>query len=329
MKSNHQFCDKTKQLYKGAGKTSLLNILAGRTRSNNKLLVEGDIRLNNVVVDPSSISVRKKIAFVAQDDSLPATSTPREAIKFSAKLRLPRSTTENELDVLTDRILEALGLNDCADTYIGGPLLKGISGGERKRTSVGVELVVKPTEIFLDEPTSGLDSYSATQVMTLLRKVANAGTSVLFTIHQPSSEVFGAFDHLILLNKGRVMYQGSVDNVPTFFENCSHPVPPNYNPADWIMSVAQRVPEEDLTSDGFYPRESLTALTAEAIDNTSSVSDLKTDVDIRRPTFATQTIMLFTREIRNLKRDTASLGKCSWCASTRDFIISIVVFMHT
>ncbi len=138
----------------GAGKTSLLNILAGRTRSSNKLIVEGDVRLNDIRVNPASIEFRKKIAFVAQDDSLQATSTPREAIKFSAKLRLPKSTTDEELDTLTNRILSALGLSECADTYIGGALLKGISGGERKRTSVGVELVVKPTEIFLDEPTS-------------------------------------------------------------------------------------------------------------------------------------------------------------------------------
>lgn len=294
---------------KGAGKTSLLNILAGRTRTNSKLVVEGDIRLNNVKVNPASIEVRKKIAFVAQDDSLQATSTPREAIKFSAKLRLSRSTTENELDILTNRILAALGLTDCADTYIGGPLLKGISGGERKRTSVGVELVVKPTEIFLDEPTSGLDSYSATQVMELLHKVSNAGTSVLFTIHQPSSEVFAAFDHLILLNKGRVMYQGSVENVPNYFESCSHPVPPNYNPADWIMTVAQRVPNEDLIKDGFYPNEALANLKGGDINNASSDQDLRNKIDIRTPSFVTQTRLLFLRELRNLKRDTASVGK--------------------
>ena len=102
----------------GSGKTSLLNVLSGKVRSNNKLLVEGDIRLNNITVDPTSIQVRKKIAFVAQDDSLQATSTPREAIKFSAKLRLPRSTTDEELNILTDRILSSLGLSECADTYI-------------------------------------------------------------------------------------------------------------------------------------------------------------------------------------------------------------------
>jgi len=134
----------------GAGKTSLLNILAGRTRSNGKLKVSSDVRLNNYSVDPASLEVRKQIAFVAQDDSLQATATPREAIRFSAKLRLPRNTTDQELDTLTIRMLSELGLTHCADTFIGGALLKGISGGERKRTSVGVELVTKPALVFLD-----------------------------------------------------------------------------------------------------------------------------------------------------------------------------------
>ena len=93
----------------------------------------------------------------------------------------------------------------------------------------------KPALVFLDEPTSGLDSYSAVQLCQVLKKVANAGASVLFTIHQPSSDIFKSFDNLILMNKGRVMYQGPVEEVPAFFESRSNPVPPNYNPADWIM----------------------------------------------------------------------------------------------
>lgn len=142
----------------GAGKTSLLNILAGRTRNGGRLHVSSLIHLDDQRVDPTKISVRQKIAFVAQDDSLQATATPREAIRFSAKLRLGRKMTDEQLDNLTECMLEELGLSACADTLVGGPLIKGISGGERKRTSVGVELVVKPAMVFLDEPTSGLDS---------------------------------------------------------------------------------------------------------------------------------------------------------------------------
>eukprot|EP00979_Chaetoceros_neogracilis_P010611 scaffold2522_cov203-Chaetoceros_neogracile.AAC.5 len=123
-------------------------------------------------------------------------------------------------------MLQELGLLECADTIIGAPLLKGITGGERKRTSVGVELVVKPALVFLDEPTSGLDSYSAMQLIKVLKKVVNTGSSVLFTIHQPSSDVYNAFDQIILMNIGQVMASGTADNMYSFF---SHD-----NSADWI-----------------------------------------------------------------------------------------------
>ena len=137
----------------GAGKTSLLNILSGRSQTNSTINVDADIRMNEFQVDPTNIEVRKQIAFVAQDDSLSFTATPREAIRFSAKLRLPRITTDEEIEELTNKMLAELGLCDCADTMIGGDLIKGISGGERKRTSVGVELVTKPSLVFLDGET--------------------------------------------------------------------------------------------------------------------------------------------------------------------------------
>lgn len=219
----------------GAGKSSLLNILSGRQQSTRVIAIEADIFLDDYTVDPTNMAIRRSIAFVAQDDSLLATSTPREAIRFSAKMRLPRTTTNEELDELTVRMLKELGLRHCADSLVGGPLTKGISGGERKRTSVGIELVTMPSIVCLDEPTSGLDAFSALQCCEVLRKVANAGASVLFTIHQPSSESFETFNHFILMNGGRVMYQGSVQEISTFFGARGHPVPRNYNPADWCM----------------------------------------------------------------------------------------------
>jgi ABC-type lipoprotein export system ATPase subunit len=135
----------------GSGKTSLLNILAGRAATNGRIKIDADIRLHNYTVDPTRMEVRNKIAFVAQDDSLQVTATPREAIRFSAKMRLPKTMTNEALDNLTEIMLEELGLMSCADVLVGGALLKGISGGERKRTSVGVELVTHPALVFLDE----------------------------------------------------------------------------------------------------------------------------------------------------------------------------------
>jgi ABC-type multidrug transport system ATPase subunit len=219
------------------------------------LEISSDVRLNNFAVDPTNIQIRKNIAFVAQDDSLQETSTPREAIYFSAKLRLPQTTSEDHLNKLVNRMLYELGLTHCADTIVGGPLLKGISGGERKRTSVGVELVTRPAMVFLDEPTSGLDSFSAVQLCKVLKKVANSGASVLFTIHQPSSEIFCAFDRLILMNKGRVMYQGPVYRVSSFFKKRGHRIPKSHNPGDFVMHVAQAYSVDHLEKDGFFPRD--------------------------------------------------------------------------
>ena len=152
----------------GAGKTSLLNILSGRSQTNSTINIDADIRMNEFQVDPTNIQVRKQIAFVAQDDSLSFTATPREAIRFSAKLRLPRITTDEEIEELTNKMLAELGLRDCADTMIGGDLIKGISGGERKRTSVGVELVTKPSLVFLDGETIYMISFFCIKVFLLV-----------------------------------------------------------------------------------------------------------------------------------------------------------------
>lgn len=168
----------------------------------------------------------------------------------------------------------------------------------------------------LDEPTSGLDSFSAVQLCQVLKKVANAGSSVLFTIHQPSSEIFNSFDHLILMNKGRVMYQGAVANVPDYFGERNHPNPPNYNPADWIMTVAQAVDINQLNKDGFFPddhREMGDAFEPEdgqdALGITITGHTARVEQQhIMPPGFITQTSMLFNREINNLRRDVTALG---------------------
>lgn len=300
----------------GAGKTSLLNILSGRQASKGRIAVEYDIRLNNQEVKPTKMGYRKQIAFVAQDDSLPISATPRECIKFSAKLRLPSSTTDSEIEQLTERMLDELGLLNCADTVVGGPLLKGISGGERKRTSVGVELVTHPSCVFLDEPTSGLDSFSAEQLVSVLKKVADSGASVLFTIHQPSSEVFEMFDHFILMNYGRVMYQGTVKNVPEYFAQRGHTLPQNYNPADFIMNVAQRHPEDDLKQMGFFPEDvrnlppaihrKSSVVSSEASGNGTSALEIKADAS-HHVSMLTEIKLLYIRELKSMVRFTVPL----------------------
>jgi ABC-type multidrug transport system ATPase subunit len=310
----------------GSGKTSLLNILAGRASSNGNITIRSDIRLNNYSVDPTRMEVRNKIAFVAQDDSLQITATPREAIRFSAKMRLPKTMTDEALDNLTEIMLEELGLQSCADVLVGGALLKGISGGERKRTSVGVELVTHPALVFLDEPTSGLDSHNALQLCQLLKKVSNAGSSILFTIHQPSSEIFSTFDRLILLKQGRVMYQGLTAEVPSYFAQRGYPCPQFYNPADHIMHITVQNSVKTLEKAGFFSTDKLEIGESFKVDD-----DGKDPLGITRsgfeqnqappPGLGVQTRELFRREVKNLVRNTRALK----ARTMMTLVISLVI----
>ena len=147
----------------GAGKTSLLNVLANRIGNKGPTQrVSGTIRLDGKALVGAAL--RKRIAYVMQQDLLFATQTPREALMFSAMLRLPRAMHLAKKRELVEKMLADLGLLDCADTYCGSEMIRGISGGEKKRTAIGVELVMQPELIFLDEPTSGLDSFAAQSV---------------------------------------------------------------------------------------------------------------------------------------------------------------------
>lgn len=284
----------------GAGKTSLFQTLAGRVSSHGEVVVEGDMYLGGVKINPRDYTEHRKLfAYVAQDDALHEASTPREALEFSAKLRLPKTTSDAQITKIVNQCLEELGLDGAvADTITGGGLKKGISGGEKRRVSIGVELVASPSIIFMDEPTSGLDSYAAAQVMKLLDRVAKAGNTVLFTIHQPSSNIFSQFDRLILLNKGQVMYQGDVSKLNSDFEAHGQPIPANYNPADWIIDVAQTNTMEDLQKCGFFVQEPL--------DHLKTI--LKPDGELVLPEQNKVSVwqefrMLQQREMRNMHRN--------------------------
>ena len=146
----------------GAGKTTLLNYLSNKDPSRN-LKKEGEVLVNGI--ERSKIEFKKYVAYVQQDDVLFQTMTVRECLDFAARMRLPPSVDH---DAKVTELIESLKLDKAADTKIGGSLVKGVSGGERKRTSIGVELITDPNLIFLDEPTTGLDSFTATNVIEVL-----------------------------------------------------------------------------------------------------------------------------------------------------------------
>ena len=240
-----------------------------------------------------------------QDDAISPTSTPREALTFSASLRLGGGASKQKIKSMVDSMLKELGLEDCADRMVGGELIKGISGGERKRTSVGVELVTDPSLVFLDEPTSGLDAYSAHQCIMLLKKLAGSGRcTVLCTIHQPSSEVFLQFDNAIVLKSGRVVYGGPVRSMTDHFEAGGYPVPDLTNPADHAMFTIQINSDSTLEDSGMFQSEA-EPRTSEVIleEEGSALSPEVTS------TFMTQLGWLVSREKDSLVRDKVSGGE--------------------
>lgn len=217
----------------GAGKTTLMNVLSGRVARNQNATVAGEVHANGKLI--SDISYTSYMAYVMQEDVLFDTLTVRESIMFSANLRT--ELTYHEKQKRVDKILNELGLWEIQSSIIGSVLLKGISGGEKKRTSVAIELVTGPSVLFLDEPTSGLDSYTALTVVQLLKRQATFGRTIMCTIHQPNSELFYMFDKLILMADGNIVYQGAASDSVNYFTKMGYQCPFESNPADYFMQI--------------------------------------------------------------------------------------------
>lgn len=223
----------------GAGKTTLLSLLAGDSGNmgaggDGKSFVDGQVMLNGSKTDLKQIG--KVSGFVYQDDVILPTMTVREAIMMSARLRLPKNTTDQEAQEKCDEMMRILSLQKCAQTPIGSTLSKGISGGERKRVSLAMELIPNPSILFLDEPTSGLDTVNAYNVVSLLADLAHVTSrTIVVTIHQPPSEIFHMLDDLLLLAEGRVVYHGPAADAVAYFAALGHPCPMYTNPADFFF----------------------------------------------------------------------------------------------
>ncbi|CDW76556.1 abc transporter family protein [Stylonychia lemnae] len=219
----------------GAGKTSLLNILSDRAANTRENKLTGKVMLNDTT--PLTQGIFGSLAgYVMQDDVLFHHYSPRQSLKFAARMKL-NEFSEEEQDQKVEELLEELGLKSCADTPVGSVRRKTLSGGERKRTAIGVELITDPSLILLDEPTSGLDSFKALQIIKLLQAQANKGKTVISTIHQPSSEAFNLFDRLILMCDGFIVFQGEAIKCERYFNKIGIPCPKYANPADYYMRV--------------------------------------------------------------------------------------------
>ncbi|ELU05735.1 hypothetical protein CAPTEDRAFT_115120 [Capitella teleta] len=215
----------------GSGKSSLLDMLAGRKNPkglSGTLLVDGEKQPKNF----KSIS-----GYVTQDDVVTGTLTPRESIAFSANLRLgPEITDKEKRERIEDTIIE-LGLEKCADSQLGTAYARGVSGGERKRTCIGMELVIKPPVLFLDEPTTGLDASTASAVMTLLKGLSQRGRTIVFSIHQPRYSIYRHFDRLMLLSNGETVFHGPAMEALVHFRSIGYQCEARNNPPDFFLDV--------------------------------------------------------------------------------------------
>ncbi|CAG0897823.1 unnamed protein product [Darwinula stevensoni] len=211
----------------GAGKTCLMNVLAGYRVKG----VTGSVEVNGRERDLRVF--RHLSTYIPQQDQTIPTLTVMESMLVAASLKLPSSVSFEDKLAAVEEILEHLGIQHCAKTKAGH-----LSGGERKRLCIAMELVSNPPVLFLDEPTNALDSSTCLQCVSLLRMLAHEGRSVICTIHHPSAKILEMFDHLIILTEGQCLYHGTISSMVTYLRQFGLHCPPYHNPADFVMDVA-------------------------------------------------------------------------------------------
>ncbi|XP_061275701.1 broad substrate specificity ATP-binding cassette transporter ABCG2 isoform X2 [Bos javanicus] len=250
----------------GGGKSSLLDILAARKDPHG---LSGDVLINGA---PRPANFKCNSGYVVQDDVVMGTLTVRENLQFSAALRLPTTMTSYEKNERINKVIQELGLDKVADSKVGTQFIRGVSGGERKRTSIAMELITDPSILFLDEPTTGLDSSTANAVLLLLKRIWNSSTgipscppvlfvvmlpkanltshsrmsgsrmskqgrTIIFSIHQPRYSIFKLFDSLTLLASGRLMFHGPAQEALGYFGAIGFHCEPYNNPADFFLDI--------------------------------------------------------------------------------------------
>jgi ABC-type multidrug transport system ATPase subunit len=218
----------------GSGKTTLMNFMSGRSYTNN-LVQSGDLFVNDTKIkfmDP----IKHIIGYVTQEDILQEELTVRETFEMYCTLRNIRNKKD-----WSQEIINKLKLNKCADTQVGGNFIRGISGGEKKRTSIGVELVSSPSLLFMDEPTTGLDSNTAFEVMKLISDIKiQDQITIISILHQPSNEILDLFDKVIILSDGMIVYDGSPQMINKRVRNIGLEMPKYSNGVEYLLKAIDK-----------------------------------------------------------------------------------------
>ncbi|KAJ5634330.1 ABC transporter G family member [Penicillium herquei] len=276
----------------GAGKTTFLDILA---RKNKRGAVRGNFYVNGEKISDNDF--REMVGFVDQEDTMLPTLTVHETIQTSALLRLPRDMSRAAKEQRVLEVEKQLGIYHIRDQLIGSEEGKGrgISGGEKRRVGIACELVTSPSILFLDEPTSGLDAYNAFNVVECLVTLAKTyNRTVIFTIHQPRSNIVALFDRLILLAAGRTVYSGPFSTCQRYFDQLGYTCPPGFNIADYLVDLTMHAgsslsytDEIGSHADGRPPKTASSSLRAiksvASVSNVSIEENSSSNTEARRP----------------------------------------------
>ncbi|XP_010503973.1 PREDICTED: ABC transporter G family member 27-like isoform X2 [Camelina sativa] len=209
--------------------------IQGNDQRFNQQNVSGLVSYND---KPYSKHLKTRIGFVTQEDVLFPHLTVIETLTYTARLRLPKTLTKQEKEQRAVSVIQELGLERCQGTMIGGSFVRGVSGGERKRVSIGNEIMTNPSLLLLDEPTSSLDSTTALKIVQMLQSIAKAGKTVVTTIHQPSSRLFHRFDKLVVLSRGSLLYFGKASDAMSYFSSIGCSPLLAMNPAEFLLDLA-------------------------------------------------------------------------------------------
>uniref|UniRef100_A0A673N9B8 Broad substrate specificity ATP-binding cassette transporter ABCG2 n=1 Tax=Sinocyclocheilus rhinocerous TaxID=307959 RepID=A0A673N9B8_9TELE len=215
----------------GSGKSSFLDVLAAR---KDPAGLSGEVLINGALQPPNFKCLS---GYVVQDDIVMGTLTVRENLCFSAALRLSSQISPGEKEARVNHLISELALNKVADAKVGTQLIRGISGGERKRTSIGMELIIDPSVLFLDEPTTGLDASTAYSVLLLLKRMAGQERTIIMSVHQPRYSIYRLFDSLTLLVNGKQVYHGPTQDALDYFANIGYACEAHNNPADFFLDI--------------------------------------------------------------------------------------------